>query len=90
VDLGKLIPEIFRGGTGKDPASVLSAEMGGRRIPFRKLKDLEGEISSIGEELHTEYLLSYSPERGDAVYHRIRVEVEKGKVRARPGYYLGE
>jgi hypothetical protein len=54
------------------------------------LKDLENAVSAIAEELHTEYLLSYSPAGGEAGYHRIRVEATRPnvKVRARPGYYL--
>jgi VWFA-related protein len=93
VDLGKLIPEIFRegkGATGEDELSLLTAETGGRRIPFRRLKDLEAGVSAIGEEFHTEYLLSYTPDRADPGYHRIRVQLDRPGVivRSRPGYYI--
>jgi VWFA-related protein len=93
IDLGKLIPEIFRGEkatSGQDEVTVLTGEMGGRRIPFRKLRDLEDGISGIGAELHTEYLLSYTPDRNTPGYHRIRVQVDRPDtvVRSRPGYYV--
>jgi VWFA-related protein len=95
VDLGKLIPEIYRAGkasAGQDDLTLITAELGGRLVPFRKLHDLETGISLIGEELHTEYLLSYTPDHYEAGYHRIRVEVNQAGaiVRARPGYYAAE
>jgi VWFA-related protein len=93
VDLGKLIPEIFRGAkaaSGQDEVTVLTSKLGGMRIPFRKLRDLEDGIAAIGKELHTEYLLSYTPDQNEPGYHRIRVLVDRPDmaVRARPGYYV--
>jgi VWFA-related protein len=93
LDLGKLVPEIYRSNkaaSGKDCATVLTAETGGQRISFRKLKDFEAGVSAIGEELHTGYVLSYSPDRYDAGYHRIRVELDHPGVviRSRPGYFV--
>jgi VWFA-related protein len=93
VDLGKLVPEIYRGVKAKerrDAVSVMTGEMGGLEIPFRAVKDLEAGISTIGEELHTEYELSFSPTNPEVGYHRIRVEVDRAgvKLRARPGYYV--
>ncbi len=95
IDLGKLIPEILReekANIGLDEATVLAAEMGGRRIPFRKLHELEQGISVIGTELHTEYLLSYTPDRPTPGYHQIRVQVDRPNVvvRSRPGYYVSQ
>ncbi|HKD05380.1 MAG TPA: hypothetical protein VKB79_05700 [Bryobacteraceae bacterium] len=95
LDLAKLVPEIYRSNKAasrKDCATILSAETGGKRIPFRKLKDFETGISTIGEELHTGYVLSYSPDRYDPGYHRIRVDVDHSGavVRSRPGYFVPE
>jgi VWFA-related protein len=95
VDLAKLIPEIYRAekaAAGQDDLTVLTSEMGGRRIPFRKLSELESGISSIGEELYTEYVLSYTPDRYVPGYHRIVVQADRPDVvvRARPGYYVLE
>lgn len=93
VDLGKLVTEIQRGskpGGAQDVPGLFSAETGGSRIPFRRLRDLESGISSIAEELYTEYLLTYSPDATEPGYHHIRVEVSRAGVSARwrPGYYV--
>lgn len=92
IDLSGLVPEIMRGkrtASGQDDLVVLASELGGTRIPFRKQRDLESGIAAIGRELHTGYVLSYTPDNADAGYHRLRVEAtEPGTtVRARPGYY---
>ncbi len=93
IDLGKLIPELHRGAkaeAGQDNLGLLTSETGGRRIPFRKQRDLEAGISAIGEELHTGYVLTYTPDRLDAGYHHITVKVGVPgvSVRPRPGYYI--
>jgi hypothetical protein len=95
VDLGKLIPEIYRSekaASGADEISIITSELGGRIFSFRKAKELENGISLIGEELHTEYLLSYTPAQFEPGYHQIRVQVDRlgTVVRARPGYYAGQ
>jgi VWFA-related protein len=95
VDLGKLIPEIYRSEkavSGADEISLITSELGGRIFSFRKPKELENGISLIGEELHTEYLLSYTPVQFEPGYHQIRVQVDRlgTVVRARPGYYAGQ
>ena len=95
LNLGKLIPEIYRArkaAAHKDALAIITAEMGGRQASFRSLPDLEAAISAIAEELHTEYELSYTPSQYDPGYHRVLVEVERAgaKVRSRPGYYVAE
>ncbi len=95
ADLMKLVPEIYRGAksgakSGEDALSTMTDYLGGTRIPFRDLRQLEAGLAAIGEELHTSYVLSYAPDRADAGYHRIRVETPGRvfSVRARPGYYI--
>jgi VWFA-related protein len=93
VDLGKLVTEIQRGskaGALQDAPALLAAETGGSRTPFRRLRELESGMSSIAEELHTEYLLTYSPDMAEPGYHQIRVETSRPNVTARwrPGYYV--
>ena len=95
VDLAKLIPEIYRAekaAAGQDELTVLTSDMGGRQIPFRKLSELEAGISSVAEELYTEYVLSYTPDSYTPGYHRIVVQADRPDVvvRARPGYYVSE
>jgi VWFA-related protein len=93
LDLLTLIPEIYRdvkAAAGKDAVTISTVETGGRRMPFGNLRDLESAVAAIGEELHTEYLLSYTPADAEPGYHQIRVEVDVAgaAVRTRPGYYV--
>jgi VWFA-related protein len=89
LDLGKLVPEIARGSkalSGQDEITVLTTETGGRKNPFRSLHDLESGIAAFGEELHNQYLLTYTPDHGEPGYHRIRVSVDTPgtSTRSRP------
>lgn len=95
ADLTKLVPEIYRGSktaAGEDAVTLLTGYTSGTMIPFRSRKDLDAAISSIGEELHTGYVLTYTPSGSGAGYHRIGVTVARdgASVRARPGYYVAE
>lgn len=93
IDLGVLVPEIFRAArasAGTDDLTLVTSELGGRQISFRTLHDLEMALSTIAEELHNEYVLTYTPIPSDPGYHRIQVRVKHSgfTVRARPGYYV--
>ena len=51
-------------------------------------------MSDLGKELHSQYMLSYSPDpqtQTEAGFHKIRVEVNHPRldIRARTGYYWG-
>lgn len=82
-----MLRELFR---GQNAIGIMAADTGGGRFSFRRLRDLEGAIGSIGEELHTEYVVNYSVTPPDPGYHRIRIELDDKRfaVRARPGYYI--
>ena len=93
IDLGKLISALSRSSKaqrGADPFSILTEATGGTQLHFRKQSELENAIATIGMELRGAYLLSYSPNSGEAGYHAIRVKVEVpgAKTHARPGYWL--
>ena len=87
--------EIFKGVKGifvDNPSELYTKWTGGREYSFATQKGLEQAISGIGEELHSQYLLSYTPTNLDeAGFHTINVTV-KGrpglKIRVRPGYYI--
>lgn len=52
----------------------------------------EKAISEIGNELHSQYVLSYRPSNRDQTgFHKIEVKVSRPKVRVRTraGYYVG-
>jgi hypothetical protein len=54
-------------------------------------KDLEKITTALGEELHSQYLLSYTPNNLDeGGFHEIRVVVTRPnlEVRTRPGYWI--
>jgi VWFA-related protein len=74
-----------------NPLEVYTKYTGGREYSFMSQKTLERAIADIGEELHSQYLLTYSPNNQDeAGYHEIEVRILKPglKVRTRNGYWL--
>ena len=75
-------------------AESLTSYTGGRRYFFVKQNALEKAVSAIGEELHSQYLLSFTPApESRTAYRSITVQVPSrpdAVVRSRPGYWLGE
>lgn len=91
-----LLEELYRGVKGifwRNPQEALVAATGGREYSFATLRGLEEALSSLGEELHAQYILSYSPNTGEeGGYHEIRVVVDgynAGWVKHKPGYFWG-
>ena len=75
----------------KNPLEVYTRYTGGREYSFLTQKAFEQAVSDIGEELHSQYLLTYNPNNQDeAGFHEIRVRVLKPEmdVRKRDGYWL--
>ncbi|HLY18760.1 MAG TPA: VWA domain-containing protein [Bryobacteraceae bacterium] len=74
-----------------DVAEAFAKYTGGRRVSFLKQKSLEEVIESLGEEIHNQYLLSFTPPHSDAAeFHQIRVTVRHRPdlvVRSRAGYW---
>jgi len=72
-------------------AEAFAKYTGGRRVSFLKQKGLEEVIESLGEEIHNQYLLSFTPPHSDAEeFHQIRVTVRNRPelvVRTRAGYW---
>jgi VWFA-related protein len=70
---------------------VASTATGGEHVSTFKDRTIEQAIDKIGGELHTQYMLGYSPP-GEEIsgFHTIKVEVTRPgvKVRSRPGYYI--
>lgn len=97
-DTGNFIPafvEIFKGVKGifiDNPSELYTKFTGGREYSFGTQKGLDKALTDIGEELHSQYLLSYTPDNIiEGGFHNIAVRV-KGrsnvKVRTRPGYWI--
>jgi VWFA-related protein len=90
LDLIGVFREIGRLGK-TNTAEALASYTGGARFGFLKQRALEKAIARIGEELHSQYFLSFSvPEDAPPEYHAIDVQV-RGRpeltVRTRPGYW---
>ncbi len=85
----EVFTEIGRMGK-KNAGDALAIETGGERVSFTRLSGLEQVIAKVGEDLHSQYLLSFQAgvTRGRE-YHGITVKVTRAEavVRARPGYW---
>jgi VWFA-related protein len=71
--------------------AVAATATGGAHLATWRDRSIETAIDEIGGELHSQYMLTYTPTGTDAAgYHEIKVQVDRKdlKVRARPGYYL--
>jgi len=94
ISFAPLLKEIYldvRAIFVDNPVEVFTRYTGGKEYSFFTLRDLERAVADIGDELHSQYLLSYNPNnKMEGGYHTIRVEVNRGglKVTTRPGYWL--
>ncbi len=89
-----LIPLLVSlGDKGKAPATRLLAQFtGGTAEPFTRQDALEQAISRAGEDLHSQYLLTFEDSAAaDGQIHRIDVGVNRpgAVVRSRQGYWRG-
>ncbi len=91
MNLIAIFEEIGRLGK-ENAADLLVHHSGGRRLGFLKQKALEKAVTAIGEELHAQYLLGFTPPPGSREGHHSLVVRVKSRpdavVRARPGYWL--
>jgi VWFA-related protein len=96
MNMGNWVPalkDIFDAAKGvfvKDPLDVYTRYTGGRQCGFKTDKQLESCVAQIGDELHSQYLLSYRPDdANEGGFHHITVEVMKPglTVRTREGYW---
>ncbi len=75
-----------------NPVEVMTKGTGGQEFSFTNQRGLETAISKIGEQLHSQYMITYKPNNAqDAGFHEIAVTVAgvRGvKVRTRPGYWV--
>ena len=91
VDILGGIGELVRLGK-TNTSEALTKGTGGAIFPFTRLKGLEEAIEKLGAELHSQYLLSFTPDNPASGYHRLEVRVARGdyRVRARPGYWAAQ
>ncbi|MGO9240376.1 MAG: VWA domain-containing protein [Bryobacteraceae bacterium] len=77
----------------RDSANTLVKATGGEKLSFATLKGLEKSLTRMGEELHSQYLLSFPASGVEPGFHKLEVRVvSRGGlgVRARPGYWFGD
>lgn len=95
--LGNYVPiftDIFKGVKSlfiEDTLDVFTRFTGGTQYSFVSERSLEKAVQGISREMHSQYLLSYSPNNQNVGgFHDIRVVVDHPglEVRTRPGYYV--
>jgi len=95
--LGNWVPLIVNGFQSvknvfaDNTMEALTRFTGGEKYSFSGDESLGKAIQSLSEDLHSEYLLSYSPNNlNESGFHKIRVVVKGQKlaVRTRPGYWI--
>jgi VWFA-related protein len=87
VDIFKAVKSLFV----DDTLDVFTRFTGGKEYAFVSEKSLERAVQGISQELHSQYLLSYTPNNQiEGGFHEIRVVVNRPnlEVRTRPGYWV--
>jgi VWFA-related protein len=98
ADFLPLLIEIYRDTKAIFKANVVDVYAkgtGGEEFNYYKGRGLEKVIDDIGEVLHSQYTITYTPSAEtlkEGGFHQIVVDVLSPKahsVRVKPGYYLG-
>ncbi|WP_031498535.1 VWA domain-containing protein [Bryobacter aggregatus] len=94
---GNIIPlfqEVFTASKAifiSNPQELYTRYTGGSEYSFLNLRGFETAVQKLGEELQSQYLLSYSPSNKlEGGWHAIEVEVRRGDatVKTRGGYWM--
>ena len=76
---------------GKKIMDKIATQTGGRFFDTKKKQDLEEIYGIIADELHGQYLLTYTPDKvdNDGGYHKIELKAKNAdlSVQTREGYY---
>jgi VWFA-related protein len=87
VEIFRDVKNIFKVST----ATLFTKGTGGEQFPFATSHGLEEAISAIGDELHSQYIITYTPNNtGEGGFHKIEVEVvgRQYKCETKPGYFM--
>jgi len=92
-----LMIELYRDAKAifKDnPVEAFTKATGGTEYGFHSQHTLEEAIQKLGEQLHSNYMITYQPNnRTEFGFHKIEVEVagrpDVKRVQTRPGYWIG-
>jgi VWFA-related protein len=97
IALAQVIVQQAKSGETKRAMELAAVATGGSYYSTFKGHSIESALDEIGGELHSQYLLSYSPPRSDDGsdfgYHKISVALvpqksQGKKIISRPGYYI--
>jgi VWFA-related protein len=86
----------YYGGIAEGPLRKISEQTGGHFFYPEKLKDLQSAFAEIGQELRSQYLVSYSPpaRKADNKLRKLKIEIVNPELRKRglrlshqQGYY---
>lgn len=89
-----IFPEIFalvKGVFIPNSLEVYSKFTGGSEQSFVSVTGLEDAVARIGEELHSQYMLTFRPTNPKGGYHEITVNVNAAanlKITTRTGYWI--
>jgi VWFA-related protein len=87
LEIFRDVKSIFKVST----ATLFTKGTGGEQFPFTTQHGLEDAISRIGDEIHSQYLITYNPNnKQDGGFHKIEVEVigRQYKCETKPGYFM--
>jgi VWFA-related protein len=89
LEIFKDVKAIFK----DNPVELFTKGTGGSEFGFHSQRTLEEAMQRVGEELHSEYTISYSPNnQAEGGFHQIIVDVtghpEVKRTQTRPGYWL--
>jgi VWFA-related protein len=74
----------------QDTGKILTVSTGGRTLKFETKSKLENDLIRLGTDIHSRYMLSFTPARSEESFHHIIVEVKNRPdltIRSRPGYW---
>ena len=88
VEIFKDVKAIFK----DNPVELFTKGTGGSEFGFHSQRTLEEAIQRIGEELHSQYVITYTPDNPEECgFHTIAVDVpnrpDVKRVQTRPGYW---
>ena len=88
IEIFRDVKNIFK----ISPAELYTKGTGGNQFSFATQRGLEAAIQEVSNQLHSQYLITYSPNnKEDGGFHRITVEVighNNYTCQTKPGYYM--
>ena len=94
LEFAPMLKEIYKDAKGlfvDNPSTIFTDQTGGEQYTFYRERGLQDVIQRISEEIHSQYMISYSPNnKNEGGFHEIEVRLDRPEYRARtrPGYFL--